>query len=162
MERLINILGTTIWHEGSLPRDVCLICNYTINNIWTCVRLLVLLCPKKKGQDHRGCKSASPEEALQIRLWSARSYCPSNQDRWDQWQYVVAGWYWKVNDCCSRCIQKLNKRDQPPPGYKYMKCHIIFEIKLDGFQRKARLVGSGCMIKDTPAVVTHDEPKSGD
>ena len=32
---------------------------------------------------------------------------------------------------------------------------MIFEIKLDGFQRKARLVGSGCMVKDTPAVVTY-------
>ena len=53
-------------------------------------------------------------------------------------------------------FKTLNEEDQPPPGYQYMKCHIIFKIKLDGFLRKARLVGSGYMVKDTSAVVTYD------
>ena len=52
-------------------------------------------------------------------------------------------------------FKTLNEGDQPPPGYQYMQCHMIFEIKLDGFRRKARLVGSGCMVKDTPAVVPY-------
>ena len=52
-------------------------------------------------------------------------------------------------------FKTLNEGYQPPPGYQYMKCHIIFEINLDGFRRKARLVGAGCMVKDTPAVVTY-------
>ena len=52
-------------------------------------------------------------------------------------------------------FKTLNEGDEPPPGYQYMQCHMIFEIKLDGFRRKARLVGSGCMVKDTPAVVTY-------
>ena len=25
-----------------------------------------------------------------------------------------------------------NEGDQPPPGYQYMQCHMIFKIKLDG------------------------------
>ena len=52
-------------------------------------------------------------------------------------------------------FKTLNEGDEPPPGYQYMQCQMIFEIKLDGFQRKARLVGVGCMVKDTPAVVTY-------
>ena len=36
-----------------------------------------------------------------------------------------------------------------------MQYHIIFEIKLDGFRRKARLLESVYMVKDTPAVVTY-------
>ena len=32
---------------------------------------------------------------------------------------------------------------------------MIFKIKLDWFRRKARLLGEGCMVKDTPAVVTY-------
>ena len=52
-------------------------------------------------------------------------------------------------------FKTLNEGDQPPPGYQYMQCHMIFEIKLDGFQRKARLLGAGCLFKDTPAVITY-------
>ena len=52
-------------------------------------------------------------------------------------------------------FKTLNEGYQPPPGYQYMQCHMIFNIKLDGFRRKARLVGSGCMVKDTPAVVAY-------
>ena len=59
-------------------------------------------------------------------------------------------------------FKTLNKGDESPPGYQYMQCHMIFEIKLDGFRRKARLVGAGCMVKDTPAVVTYASVVSHD
>ena len=52
-------------------------------------------------------------------------------------------------------FKTLNEGDQPPPGYQYMKCHMIFDIKLDGFRRKARLLGEGCMVKDKPSIVTY-------
>ena len=52
-------------------------------------------------------------------------------------------------------FKTLNKGDEPPPGYQYIQCHMIFEIKLDGFRRKARLIGAGCMFKYRPAVVTY-------
>ena len=52
-------------------------------------------------------------------------------------------------------FKTLNEGDQPSPGYKYMQCHMIFKIKLNGIRRKARLVGAGFMVKDTPAVVTY-------
>ena len=42
----------------------------------------------------------------------------------------------------------------PPPGHQRMDCHMIFDIKLDGFRRKARLVAGGHQV-DTPAVMTY-------
>ena len=41
-----------------------------------------------------------------------------------------------------------------PPGYQYMECHMIFDIKLDGFQRKARLVAGGHMT-EAPTVMMY-------
>jgi hypothetical protein len=40
------------------------------------------------------------------------------------------------------------------PGYAPMNCHVIFDIKLDGFKRKARLVAGGHQL-ETPPVVTY-------
>ena len=48
----------------------------------------------------------------------------------------------------------LDEDISPPPGYQYMECHMIFDVKLDGFRRKARLVAGGHMTA-TPDVVTY-------
>ena len=39
-------------------------------------------------------------------------------------------------------------------GHQYMECHLVFEIKLDGFCRKAQLVVGGHMT-EAPAVMTY-------
>ena len=41
-----------------------------------------------------------------------------------------------------------------PVGHQYMECHLVYEIKLDGFRRKARLVAGGHMT-EAPAVMTY-------
>ena len=41
-----------------------------------------------------------------------------------------------------------------PVGHQYMDFHLVYEIKLDGFHRKARLVARGHMTK-APAVMTY-------
>ena len=41
-----------------------------------------------------------------------------------------------------------------PVGHQYMDCHLIYEIKLEGFRRKARLVAGGHMT-EAPAVMTY-------
>ena len=42
------------------------------------------------------------------------------------------------------------------PGYQEIKCHMIFDIKMDGeFTRKARFVANGAMTKDVPASITY-------
>ena len=48
----------------------------------------------------------------------------------------------------------LDDGQQPPIGYQYMQCHMVFDIKLDGFRRKARLVAGGHVL-DPPAVLTY-------
>jgi hypothetical protein len=48
----------------------------------------------------------------------------------------------------------LNDGAQPPPGHQHMTCHMIFDIKLDGFRCKARLVAGGHQL-DTPAAMTY-------
>ena len=52
-------------------------------------------------------------------------------------------------------FKTLTKGIKHPPGYQYMQFNMIFEIKFNGFRRKARIVGTGCMVKDAPAVVTY-------
>ena len=49
----------------------------------------------------------------------------------------------------------LDDGADPPPGYQFMKCHIIWDIKLDGLRRKARLVAGGHMTKTPPPVMTY-------
>ena len=41
-----------------------------------------------------------------------------------------------------------------PVGHQYMECHLVFEIKLDGFCRKVWLVTGG-HTTETPAVVSY-------
>ena len=48
-----------------------------------------------------------------------------------------------------------------PIGHQYMDCHLIYEIKLDGFHRKARLVARGHMTK-APAVMMYASVVQGD
>ena len=49
----------------------------------------------------------------------------------------------------------------PPPGHSYMDCHMIFNIKLDGFRHKARLVAGGHMV-ETPSIMTYTSVVSWD
>ena len=41
-----------------------------------------------------------------------------------------------------------------PVGHQYMDCHLVYEIKLDGFRRKARLV-AGVHMTEAPAVIMY-------
>ena len=38
-------------------------------------------------------------------------------------------------------------------GYQFVKCHVIFDVKMEDFRRKARLVTGGHMIKAPAAVI---------
>ena len=42
----------------------------------------------------------------------------------------------------------------PPPGHQYMKCHMVFDVKMEDFRRKARLVAGGHMT-ESPATLTY-------
>jgi hypothetical protein len=51
-------------------------------------------------------------------------------------------------------FKHLNDDEEVPVGYQYIDCHMIFDVKLDGFRRKARMVAGGHMT-EAPAVMTY-------
>ena len=55
----------------------------------------------------------------------------------------------------------LNKGDKPPPTYQEIRCHMVFDIKMDAFARKARYVAQGCMT-EAPATLTYASVVSRD
>ena len=42
----------------------------------------------------------------------------------------------------------LEDGDKPPIGCQYMKCHMVFSIKMEDFSRKACLVAGGHVVED--------------
>jgi len=54
----------------------------------------------------------------------------------------------------------LQDKGQVPIGYKWIKCHMIFDVKMD-FTRKARYVAGGHMT-DPPASITYSSVVSRD
>lgn len=42
----------------------------------------------------------------------------------------------------------------PNRNYKFVKCHMVFEIKMEDFRRKARLLAEGHMT-EAPAAITY-------
>jgi hypothetical protein len=54
------------------------------------------------------------------------------------------------------CIvfQMLNEVDAIPPTYQEIRCHMIFDVKMEDFWRKARFVAGGHII-DIPHAMTY-------
>ena len=48
----------------------------------------------------------------------------------------------------------LNDDDRPPIGSQYMKCHMVFSIKMEDFSKRACLVAGGHMV-ETPKSLTY-------
>ena len=48
----------------------------------------------------------------------------------------------------------LNSGDHVPPCFQEIKCHLIFDVKIENFRRKARLVASG-HLTNTPTEMTY-------
>jgi len=46
-------------------------------------------------------------------------------------------------------------KQPPPPGYQWMECHMIFNVKLDCFSRKSRLVAGGHQTKPPASVLMY-------
>jgi hypothetical protein len=48
----------------------------------------------------------------------------------------------------------LNGEESVPPTYQYIHCHMIFDVKMEDFRRKARFVAGG-HTTDTPHEMTY-------
>ena len=55
----------------------------------------------------------------------------------------------------------LKEGESAPPGYQQIPCHMIFDVKLDNFTRKARMVAGGHKT-ETPATLTYASVVSRD
>jgi hypothetical protein len=51
-------------------------------------------------------------------------------------------------------FQILNDADAIPPTYQDIRCHMIFDVKMEDFRRKARFFAGGHMT-DTPHAMTY-------
>ena len=51
-------------------------------------------------------------------------------------------------------FQILDENEEVPIGYKFICCHMIFDIKMEDFRRKSRRV-AGSHMTDTPAAITY-------
>ena len=47
------------------------------------------------------------------------------------------------------------KGASPPVGHQFIKCHMIFDVKMEDFRRKARMVAGGHMT-DVPPTITYE------
>ncbi|KAI2510101.1 Reverse transcriptase (RNA-dependent DNA polymerase) [Fragilaria crotonensis] len=52
-------------------------------------------------------------------------------------------------------FEVLEDGRDPPPTFQEMRCHLVFDIKMEDFQRKARLVAGGHMTKPSSGTVTY-------
>ena len=66
----------------------------------------------------------------------------------------MAGRRRKRNGKDINCVQILGNNESPPPTFQEIHCHLVFDVKMEDFQRKARLVAGGHMT-ETPASVTY-------
>lgn len=58
-------------------------------------------------------------------------------------------------------FQTLGDGESPPPTFQEIRCHLIFDVKMEDFQRKASLVAGGHMTV-IPASVTYASVVSGE
>jgi hypothetical protein len=66
------------------------------------------------------------------------------------WQDAIAKEMEKVRVA----FRILPDGENAPIGYQYIRCHMIFDVKMENFQRKARFVAGGHMTK-APDVITY-------
>jgi hypothetical protein len=66
----------------------------------------------------------------------------------------------EMKDVCI-AFKCLNPCERAPFDYKWIKCHMIFDIKIEDFRRKARMVAGGHMTS-APTIMTYASVVSRD
>ena len=74
------------------------------------------------------------------------------------WQDAIA----KEIDSVRVAFKKLRNGERAPVGYQWIRCHLIFSVKMEDFRRKARLVAGGHMTGDVPPTLTYASVVSRD
>jgi hypothetical protein len=68
----------------------------------------------------------------------------------DDWRNAIQK---EMNDVMV-AFKLLDDSETVPIGYQYVQCHMIFDVKMENFRRKARFVAGGHMT-ETPAAATY-------
>ena len=55
------------------------------------------------------------------------------------WRYVIS----KYINAVMIAFELLNEGENPPPTYQEIRCHMIFDIKIEDFRKKSRYVSAG-------------------
>jgi hypothetical protein len=66
------------------------------------------------------------------------------------WQYAIS----KEMNSVRIAFKVLNGEEAIPPTYQEIRCHMIFDVKMEDFRRKARFVAGG-HTTDAPHVMTY-------
>ena len=48
----------------------------------------------------------------------------------------------------------LTNEEKVPPGYQYVPCKTIFDVKMEDLRRKSRYVAQGC-VTEPPSTITY-------
>ena len=48
----------------------------------------------------------------------------------------------------------IGKGDTPPPGHQFIKCHMIFDVKIEDLRHKVSMVDGGHMTDVPPSITT--------
>ena len=69
---------------------------------------------------------------------------------------TLSGWvqFWKEMKNVRVAFDILKYGDRVPIGHKQINFHLIYDVKMEDFRRKARLVAGGHMT-DTPKCMTY-------
>src|SRR5688572_26449836 len=70
------------------------------------------------------------------------------------WEHIMEEPNCQRVDAVQIAFKILLDGQKPPPGYQYLDCHMVSDVKLNGFQRKGCLVASGHMTS-APAIGTY-------
>ena len=71
------------------------------------------------------------------------------EDVYDLWWKAIQ----KEMSAVKVAFKILHHDDKPSIGSQYIKCHMVFSIKMEGFSRKACLV-AGCHMVEAPKSLT--------
>ena len=52
-------------------------------------------------------------------------------------------------------FKTLGDNKMPPPTFQHKRCHMVYDVKMENFQRKTRLVAGGHMTEVSSATMTY-------
>jgi hypothetical protein len=81
----------------------------------------------------------------------AEAYEINKENGDDRWAQSIQ----KEMNAVRMAFHILEDGVDPPPGYQYMDCHLVFDVKFDGFRFKSRMKP---LLQPTPILLLKTRP----